>query len=102
PDGRIIMDVDVKNNEVTSTDAKGNPISSLNEINTQLLVNNGQTVVLGGVFKKTIEKSRQRVPLLGNIPLIGALFSNKVDKDEKSELLIFITPKIITESMTAN
>lgn len=99
PDGRVIMDVDVTNNEVTGTDTRGNPITSINEINTQLLVNNGQTVVLGGIFKNTLTKSIESVPLLGKLPGIGRLFSRDIDRDEKSELLIFITPRIIIDKL---
>jgi len=99
PDGRIIMDVDISNNDVTGTDSKGNPITSINEINTQLLVNDGQTVVLGGIFKNTLTKRVESVPLLGSLPGIGSLFRKDIDGDLKSELLVFITPRIVTESL---
>ena len=99
PDGRIIMDVDVTNNEVTGEDQNGHPITSINEINTQLLVNDGQTVVLGGIFKNTLTKSKDIIPLLGKLPIIGSLFGRNIDNEEKSELLIFITPRIITEEV---
>ncbi len=102
PDGRVIMDVDVTNNEVTGTDAKGNPITSINEINTQLLVNDGQTVVLGGIFKNSVIKSEETVPLLGKLPILGNLFRRDIDRNEKSELLIFITPRVITEYLAEN
>ena len=99
PDGRIIMDVDVTNNEVTGEDGNGHPITSINEINTQLLVNDGQTVVLGGILKNILTKSKETVPLLGKLPIIGSLFRRNIDNEEKSELLIFITPRIITDEV---
>jgi type IV pilus assembly protein PilQ len=61
------------------------------------LVDNGQTVVLGGVFEQTKSNQINRVPFLGDLPVVGGLFRNKFESDDKSELLIFVTPKIIKE-----
>ncbi|MBE8215863.1 MAG: type IV pilus secretin PilQ [Endozoicomonadaceae bacterium] len=94
-DGHIVLDVHLNNNEVTGYDTKNNPITSTNEINTQLLVNNGETVVLGGIFKKKSGKTQTGIPILHRLPVLGKLFSKKVDIHEKSEVMVFITPRII-------
>jgi len=64
-----------------------------------VLVENGGTVVLGGIFKQALSDGESKVPLLGDIPIIGWLFKTKIKGDNKEELLIFITPKIMDEVM---
>lgn len=64
------------------------------EIQTQVLVENGQTVVLGGIFQQQIVNSTKKVPVLGDIPYLGTLFKSTSEFNEKKELLIFVTPKI--------
>ena len=101
PDDRIIMDLVVnKDTADFSRQVLGTPPVDTREISTQVLVNNGETIVLGGVYEQDRLKSTNSVPLLGDIPLLGALFKNKFDRSEQRELLIFVTPKIIKQGMT--
>jgi len=96
PDNRVIMDLQV-NKDSVGTEYFGIPSIDTNEIQTQVLVNNGETIVLGGVYEQTKSKTVSRVPFFGDLPFIGALFRNTTDVDEKSELLIFVTPKILND-----
>jgi type IV pilus assembly protein PilQ len=73
------------------------PSIDTRKVETQVLVNNGQTVVLGGIYETEIIELETKVPLLGDIPLLGYLFKNTSYKSKKSELLIFVTPKILEE-----
>ncbi|MEW5691653.1 type IV pilus secretin PilQ, partial [Comamonas kerstersii] len=66
-------------------------------IGTQVLVNNGETVVLGGIFQHSINNSVDKVPLLGDLPVLGALFRRTYEQMGKSELLIFVTPKVVIQ-----
>ena len=104
PDNRIIMDLDVKDDSVgTVVVASGGvnvPSIDTREIATQVLVNDGQTVVLGGILQTTQREDDTKVPFLGDIPVLGHLFKNTDHKDDKDELMIFITPKIVREGVT--
>ena len=100
PDGRVIMDIKINNDDTTSEASNNVPIISTNEISTQVLVKDGETVVLGGVFKQTKGKSVSKVPVLGDIPYVGALFRKTTEQDDKEELLVFITPRIISDNVT--
>ncbi len=100
PDDHIIMDLKVNKDEPDFTrTVLGNPPLRKREVRTQVLVNNGETVVLGGVFEQTTLNQLDKVPLLGDIPVLGRLFQRRRDADEKLELLIFVTPQIITEGI---
>lgn len=99
PDGRVIMDIKVNNDDTTDNTNTNVPIISTNEITTQVLVEDGQTVVLGGVFKQTKKQGITKVPLLGDIPYVGALFRQRTESDDKEELLVFITPRIVNEGV---
>lgn len=98
PDDRIIMKLDVKQDTVGSVTAGGLSIDT-NNIITEVLVNNGETIVLGGVYNTNTTRSITKTPLLGDIPYLGRLFKRNVDQTIKSELLIFITPRIIEDSL---
>ena len=100
PDGRVIMDIKINNDDTTDETSNNVPIISTNEISTQVLVEDGETVVLGGVFKQTKSQGMSKVPVLGDIPYLGGLFRNKVEKDDKEELLVFITPRVIAEGVS--
>lgn len=106
PDDRIIMDLIVKKDSVGANvpSATGGFVPSIDtrELTTQVLVNNGDTVVLGGIYETTRNETVRKVPLLGDIPGVGALFRSTSNVADKSELLIFITPKILKEGLTAN
>ncbi|WP_420934768.1 type IV pilus secretin PilQ [Alteromonas sp. A081] len=100
PDNRIILDL------VVTQDTRGETVSTstgdavaidTQEIQTQVLVENGETIVLGGIFQQTSSDSVNKVPLFGDLPVLGALFRNTTELQQKRELLIFVTPKIITE-----
>jgi type IV pilus assembly protein PilQ len=101
PDNRVILDLDVSDDSVGSLvqSATGGSVPSIDtrQIITQVLVNDGQTVVLGGILDTTKTKSANKVPFLGDIPVLGNLFKTTTDVNNKSELLIFITPKILRE-----
>lgn len=100
PDDRIIMDLNIKKDEPDFANSiQGNPPLRKREITTQVLVNNGETVVLGGVYEQAISESITKVPVLGDIPLFGRLFRNNLNNDSKNELLIFVTPKILKEGL---
>lgn len=102
PDDRLILDITIKADnvgDVVPTGA-GNAVGiDTQEINTQVLIENGETVVLGGIFNVTKQKSSSKVPLLGDLPAVGRLFRSDVESETKQELLIFITPKIIKQSV---
>ncbi len=100
PDNRVVMDLSVTKDNVSSIVNGGIPAIDTRQIKTQVLVNNGDTVVLGGIYENEKINSVDKVPLLGDIPFIGALFRRTVKTDNKSELLIFVTPKILKEGMS--
>ncbi|HYB32239.1 MAG TPA: type IV pilus secretin PilQ [Steroidobacteraceae bacterium] len=103
PDNRIIMDLDVRDDSVGQVivASGGVNVPSINtrEIGTQVLVNDGQTVVLGGILQTTQREDQTKVPYLGDIPILGILFRNTNHQDDKDELMIFITPKIVREGV---
>ena len=99
PDDRIIMELNVKQDTV-GTVFNGVPSINTNEIQTEVLVDNGQTVVLGGIFQTDKNVSTTKTPFLGDIPYVGRLFKRTVERDDKQELLIFITPRIIADTLT--
>ena len=98
PDNNVNMDLEATNDTV-GTIYGGVPSKNVNNVKTKVLVENGGTVVIGGVFTQDIGDSTQKVPLLGDVPVVGWLFKNNVKSDTKSELLIFITPKIMDDAM---
>jgi type IV pilus assembly protein PilQ len=101
PDDRIIMDLTVNNDTVGELFA-GIPSIDTREVNTQVLVNNGETIVLGGIFEQNTREDVSKVPFFGDLPGIGRLFKRTVTEDDKSELLIFVTPKIIRDGIALN
>ncbi len=98
PDDRIILDLQV-NQDTRGEETGQGPAINTREIGTQVLVDNGETVVLGGIYQQRKNKDVTKVPLLGDIPGLGVLFRNTVESEAKSELLIFVTPKIIKEGV---
>ncbi|TDF36643.1 type IV pilus secretin PilQ family protein [Alteromonadaceae bacterium M269] len=102
PDNRIILDL------VVTQDTQGETVQTstgpavaidTQEISTQVLVENGETIVLGGIFQQTTNNNTSQVPLLGDLPVVGRLFKNTQEEIEKRELLIFVTPKILTDDL---
>ncbi len=96
PEGSIILDVDVNKDSRGETTAAGIAINT-KHVQTQVLVENGGTVVIGGIFEQTEIDDVTKVPLLGDIPVMGNLFKNRSKTSNKSELLIFITPRVISD-----
>jgi len=95
PDNRISMAVRVTKNDVAGTSPDGAPTLATNEAETELLVNNNDTVVIGGVVKATQSQDTDGVPFLAGIPGLGYLFGRKIKTDDRNELLIFLTPSIV-------
>nr|WP_286946912.1 type IV pilus secretin PilQ [Pseudomonas sp. UBA6718] len=102
PDNRIIMEVKVNKDEPDYQNALNNvPPIRKNEVNAKVLVNDGETIVIGGVFSNEQSKAVDKVPLLGDMPFVGRLFRRDVVKDTKNELLVFITPRIMNNQAIA-
>lgn len=102
PDNRIIMEVKVNKDEPDyDREVNGVPPINKNEVNAKILVEDGETIVIGGVFSNTQSKVVEKVPLLGDVPFIGRLFRRDAVRDQKNELLVFITPRIMNNQSIA-
>ncbi|HET8701545.1 MAG TPA: type IV pilus secretin PilQ [Nitrococcus sp.] len=101
PDDRILLDLQVTKDSIGQNTAAG-PAINTQAVGTQVLVNNGETVVLGGVYERTKTNGVTRVPFFGDLPLLGFLFRNTQQVNNNSELLIFVTPKILKGNMALN
>ncbi len=100
PDNRIIMDVKVTKDAPDFNNAVNNvPPINKNEVNANILVSDGETIVIGGVFSNIQSKRVEKVPFLGDLPFLGRVFRRDFVQDQKSELLIFITPRIINNNV---
>lgn len=100
PEGNIILDLDINKDSRGETTAAGIAINT-KHIKTQVLVENGGTVVIGGIFELTETETEARVPLLGDLPAVGNLFKNKRRESNKQEMLVFITPKMVADRSAA-
>lgn len=102
PDNRIIMEVKVTKDEPDYLNAVlGVPPIKKNEVNAKVLVSDGETIVIGGVFSNTQSKTVEKVPFLGDVPYVGRLFRRDVVSEAKSELLVFLTPRIMNNQAIA-
>jgi len=104
PDNRVIMEVKVNKDAPDFTNAEasnGVPAINKNEVNAKVLVSDGETIVIGGVFSNTQSKSTEKVPFLGDLPYLGRLFRRDTVQDSKSELLVFLTPRIMNNQAVA-
>ena len=102
PDNRIILDLVITQDSAgqTVTTPTGNAVAiDTQRIGTQALVKNGETIVLGGIYQQQIIDNVNKVPILGDVPFLGYLFRNSQKRNERRELLIFVTPKIVTEEL---
>jgi type IV pilus assembly protein PilQ len=99
PDGNVILDVDINKDSVGQVTSAGFAIDT-KHVKTQVLIDNGGTVVIGGIFQQTERSSVSKVPLFGDIPIFGNLFKTTGTTNDKTELLIFLTPKIVSEKMS--
>jgi type IV pilus assembly protein PilQ len=95
PGNKVLLKLQINQDRPNNKMVLGVPMISTRQIITTVLVNNGQTLVLGGIFEMTQEKGEQYIPILHHIPIIGLLFTKQVVKKMKRQLLIFVTPKII-------
>jgi type IV pilus assembly protein PilQ len=106
PDNRVIMGVEIRKDTVGQLVPQGGgggvvPAIDTKNVTTQIIVNNGDTAVIGGIYEETIQSQVEKVPFLGDLPLFGYLFKTTSRSSEKSELLIFLTPRIVKETTTA-
>lgn len=102
PDDNIIMDLIINQDSVGDITNAGIPSIDVTKLETQVLVADGQTVVLGGIFQVETGKESFKVPLLGDIPVLGRLFKRTDNREDKRELIIFITPRIMASTLTSN
>ena len=100
PEGSVILDVDVTKDSRGSTTPAGFAINT-KHVQTKVLVENGGTVVIGGIFEQSDREDVSKVPYLGDVPYLGNLFKTRTKSSTKTELLIFLTPKMVTERTTA-
>ncbi len=100
PDGKLLMDLKINQDSDSGQRVQGVPIILTKSIETNVLVNNGQTIVLGGIYQQDRNNTVTRVPFLGRIPLVGVLFRRSQVNTRNEELLIFITPRIITNNLS--
>lgn len=96
PEGSIIMSVDINKDSVGRVTTAGFAINT-KHVETQVLVENGGTVVIGGIFTQSEDETENKVPLLGDIPVVGFFFKNNVRNRARSELLVFLTPKVVSD-----
>lgn len=100
PDGKIGMDLVVTNNTIGEILRNGQATIATNRLNTNVLVNDGETVVLGGIFVNETTSRVTKVPFLGDVPYVGKLFRKNLNTDTKQELLIFVTPRLVSDTTT--
>ncbi|MFA9438853.1 type IV pilus secretin PilQ [Uliginosibacterium sp. sgz301328] len=102
PDGRVFLSLDVNKDTPNTSLSTGSGIAiDTKHVRTDVLVENGGTVVIGGIYQQTVGNTTTKVPLLGDVPYLGALFRNNERSDDKTELLVFITPRIVTDQALA-
>lgn len=102
PDGKVQMNLNITSDSPGAPTPTGQLTINKNSINTNVLVDNGETVVLGGIFEQHTANQRTKVPFLGDIPYLGRLFRKDIKSDNKRELLIFVTPRIVNDSVSRN
>jgi type IV pilus assembly protein PilQ len=98
PDGNVVLDVDVSKDSKGENTASGFAVNT-QHVKTKVMVENGGTVVLGGIYQQTESEDSSKVPLFGDLPVVGHLFKNTARSTSKTELLVFITPKIVTDRL---
>lgn len=102
PEGKVQMNLNISSDSIAGTTPQGEFYLAKNKINTNVLVDNGETVVLGGIFEQEFINKQTKVPFLGDIPYVGRLFRKDLKTDNKRELLIFVTPRIVNDSVSRN
>ena len=105
PDNRIIMTVEIRKDSVGQFVQLGGgfqvPSIDTKNVTTQISVNNGDTAVIGGIYEETIRNDVDKVPFLGDLPFLGYLFKTTGKSNEKTELLIFLTPRVVKDTVTS-
>ncbi|MEF8751038.1 MAG: type IV pilus secretin PilQ [Candidatus Accumulibacter necessarius] len=100
PDGRIFMQLDVNKDTPSPLQTGGAGVAiDTRHVKTEVLVENGGTVVIGGIYTQTTRNNTQRIPFFGDLPYVGFLFKNRETIDDKTELLVFVTPRIVAENL---
>ncbi len=102
PDGKVMMKLNITKDSQSTPTPTGQLTINKNQIDTNVLVDNGETVVLGGIFEQENVSSQVKVPFLGDLPYVGRLFRRDLKTDNKRELLIFVTPRIVNDTLTRN
>ncbi|GAA5558117.1 type 3 secretion system secretin [Acinetobacter schindleri] len=102
PDGKVQMALDISSDSIAGVTPLDEYYLNKNRLNTNVLVENGETVVLGGIFEQENLNQQTKVPFLGDIPYLGRLFRKDTKSDNKRELLIFVTPRIVNDSVSRN
>lgn len=102
PEGKVMMKLNITKDSQSTPTPTGQLTINKNQIDTNVLVDNGETVVLGGIFEQENITSQVKVPFLGDLPYIGRLFRRDMKTDNKRELLIFVTPRIVNDTLTRN
>ncbi|MGE5386252.1 MAG: type IV pilus secretin PilQ [Betaproteobacteria bacterium] len=103
PDGKVILTLDVNKDTPNPTLQTGSGVAiDTKHVKTEVLVENGGTVVIGGIYTQNIKNQTQKIPVLGDIPYLGWMFKNTENIDDKTELLIFVTPRIVSENLSVN
>jgi type IV pilus assembly protein PilQ len=100
PEGAIFMDVKV-NKDSRGQETTAGPAIDTKNVQTQVLVENGGTVVLGGIFEQQERTTVHKIPFFGDLPVVGNLFKNTATVSDRTELIIFITPRVISERVSA-
>lgn len=100
PEGNVILDVQVNRDAVGQLTPSGFAINT-RQVKTQVLVENGGTVVIGGIYEQTERNAVNKVPLLGDVPVLGNLFKNTTRQNDRTELLVFLTPRVVTDTALA-
>jgi type IV pilus assembly protein PilQ len=105
PDGRVIMQVEIRKDSVGQlVNVQGGgqvPAIDTKNVLTQIAVNNGDTAVIGGIYEEVIRSDKTQVPFLGDVPVLGNLFKNTTRSSQKTELLIFLTPRVVRDTVSA-
>jgi len=100
PDDRINLSLTVSKDSEGESTYQGVPTINTNSVTSEILVDNGETIVLGGIYERTTRNDTNRVPFFGELPVLGYFFRNTTQSDNKSELLVFVTPKILKDSVS--
>ena len=98
PDGNIVMSLDINKDAVGQVTTQGFAIDT-KHVKTEVLIENGGTVVIGGIYTQDIRTTNTKVPFFGDLPVVGNLFKNQARQDNKTELLVFITPRLVMERL---